>query len=143
MRKVAFLPTRDCEAGYAPAHCEITEKLTIPEITLAAHTLSKQHGLATFVRQDTEWSLEIQSEDDSQLEWLAVKVQDVTIINVYIENKATSNTPDQSINIPVVNHPCIYAGDFNCHHTEWGYFRSNNGGICLVEWVSSSNLPLT
>ena len=36
-----------------------------------------------FVRQDTEWSLEAQSEDDSQQEWLAVKIRDVAIINVY------------------------------------------------------------
>ena len=64
-------------------HCETTEKLTIPEFTLASHILNKQHGLATFVRQDIEWSLETQSEDYSQLEWLAVKVQNVTIINVY------------------------------------------------------------
>ena len=33
-------------------HCETTEKLTIPEFTPAAHILNKQHGLATFVRQD-------------------------------------------------------------------------------------------
>ena len=64
-------------------HCETTEKLTIPEFTLASHILNKQHGLATFVRQDIEWSLETQSEDYSPLEWLAVKVQNVTIINVY------------------------------------------------------------
>ena len=36
-----------------------------------------------FFRQDTEWSLETQSEGDSQLEWLEVKICDVTIINVY------------------------------------------------------------
>ena len=30
-------------------HCETTEKLAIPEFTLAAHILNKQHGLATFV----------------------------------------------------------------------------------------------
>ena len=28
-------------------HCETTEKLTIPEFTLASHILNKQHGLAT------------------------------------------------------------------------------------------------
>ena len=38
--------------------------------------------------------------------------------------------------------PSIYAGDFNCHHTEWGYSRSINDGICLVEWASANNLTL-
>ena len=119
-------------------HCETTEKLTIPEFTLAAHILNKQHGLATFVRQDIEWSLEAHSEDDSQLEWLAVKVQDVTIINVF----KPPPTRLTRASLPVVNHPCIYAGDFNCHLTEWGYSRSNNDGTCLVEWASANNLTL-
>ena len=92
-------------------HCETTEKLTIPEFTLASHILNKQHGLATFVRQDIEWSLETQSEDYSQLEWLAVKVQNVTIINVY----KPPPTHLTRASLPLVNHPCIYAGDFNCH----------------------------
>ena len=65
-------------------HCETTEKLTVPEFTLASQILNKQHGLVTFVRQDIECSFETQSEDNSQLEWLAVKVQNVTIINVYM-----------------------------------------------------------
>ena len=51
------------------------KKLPIPEFTLAEHILNKQHDPATL-----QWCLEVQSEDDSQLEWLAVKVQDLTII---------------------------------------------------------------
>ena len=116
-------------------HCETMEKLTILEFTPAAQILNKQHGLATFVRQDIEWSLEAQSEDDSQLEWLAVKVQDVTIINKY----KPPPTHLTRASLPVVNLPGIYAGDFNCHH-EWGYSRSNNDGTCLVEWASANNL---
>ena len=41
------------------------------------------------VRQDIDWSFEAQSEDDSQLEWLAVKVQDVTIINQPVYTQRT------------------------------------------------------
>ena len=81
-------------------HCETTEKLTIPEFTLASHILNKKHGLATFVRQDIEWSLETQSEDHSQLEWLAVKVQNVTIINVY----TPPPTHLTRASLPLVNH---------------------------------------
>ena len=106
---------------YQQSHCHIaawetTEKLTISKFTLAAQILNKQHGLATLVRQDTEWSLEVQSEDDSQLEWLAVKVQGVTIINVY----KPPPTRLTRASLPEVNHHCIYPGDFKCHHTEWG-----------------------
>ena len=79
--------------------CETTEKVTIPEFTLAAYILNKQHCLATFVRQDIEWSLEAHSEDDSQLDWLAMKVQNVTIINVY-KPPPTCLT---RVSLPVVN----------------------------------------
>ena len=105
------------------SHCDTTEKLTIPEFTIATHILNKQHGLATFVRQDTECPLEAQSEDGSQLEWLAVRVHDLTIINVY----KPPPTRLTRASLPVVNHFCIYAGDFNCHHTEW---CSCGMGIC-------------
>lgn len=119
-------------------HCVATEKLTIPEFTLAAHTLNKHHGLATFVKQNTDWSLEAQSADDSELEWCAVKVHDVSIINVY----KPPPTRLTKASLPVINHPCICAGDFNCHHTEWGYSRSNNDGTCLAEWASVNNMTL-
>ena len=92
-------------------HCETTDKLTIPEFTLASHILNKQHGLAIFVRQDIEWSLETQSEDYPQLEMLAVKIQNVTIKNVY----KPPPTHLTRASLPLVNHPCIYAGEFNCH----------------------------
>ena len=64
-------------------HCQTVDKLVLPEFALAAFTTSSRHGLATFIKQDTQWSLEAQSPPDSKLEWLAVKVLDTTIINVY------------------------------------------------------------
>ena len=67
-----------------------------------------------------------------------MEIQDVTIINVYkpLPTRLTRAS------LPVVNDPCIYAGDFNCHHTEWGYSRFNNDRTCLVEWASVNNLTL-
>ena len=67
-----------------------------------------------------------------------MKIQDVTVINVYEPPPA----PLTTASLPGVNHPCIYAGDFNCHHTEWGCSESNGDGTCLVEWASADSLTL-
>ena len=39
-------------------------------------------------------------------------------------------------------HPCLYAGDFNCHHVDWGYDNSNPDGECLAGWASANNFTL-
>lgn len=119
-------------------HCPTTEKLVLPDYTLAAYITSKQHGLATFIKQDTEWSLEAQSPPDSEIEWLAVKVQDTTIINVY--RPPTVRLTDTSL--PSFDAPCLYAGDFSCQHSDWGYSRCTNDGECLNNWASANDLTL-
>ena len=33
-------------------------------------------------------------------------------------------------------HPCLYAGDFNCRHADWGYDDNSPDGECLAGWAS-------
>ena len=42
----------------------------------------------------------------------------------------------------VFDTPCIYAGDFNCQHTAWGYNDINPDGECLAVWAANNNLTL-
>ena len=44
--------------------------------------------------------------------------------------------------LPAFPHPCLYAGDFNCHHVDWGYDNSNPDGECLAGWASANNFTL-
>lgn len=39
-------------------------------------------------------------------------------------------------------HPALYAGDFNSHHSEWGYNRNNENGESLVTCASINELHL-
>ena len=39
-------------------------------------------------------------------------------------------------------HPCLYTGDFNCHHTDWGYDNNSPDGECLGGWASINCLAL-
>ena len=39
-------------------------------------------------------------------------------------------------------HPCLYAGDFNCLHADWGYDDNSPDGECLAGWASINCLAL-
>ena len=49
----------------------------------------------------------------------------------------------QVSDLPVFPHPCLYAGDFNCEHVDWGYDANSADGECLVGWANTNNfVPL-
>ena len=39
-------------------------------------------------------------------------------------------------------HSCLYAGDFNCRHADWGYDDNSPDGECLTGWASINCLAL-
>ena len=43
---------------------------------------------------------------------------------------------------PSVPHPCLYAGDFNYCHANWGYDDNSPDGECLAGWASINCLAL-
>ena len=87
-------------------------------------------GLATFVHADVTWSVCGQSAEEAEVEWISTKVNNINIMNVY---KSPSSRFNQSSlrNTPTL---AIYAGDFNSHHTNWGYRTPNDDGEFPVEW---------
>jgi len=44
---------------------------------------------------------------------------------------------------PTLDHPVLFVGDFNSHHSMWGYADTNADGDTLVEWATHNNLTLT
>ena len=42
----------------------------------------------------------------------------------------------QASDLPVFSHPCLYTGDFNFPHVDWGYGANNVDGECLAGWAS-------
>ena len=92
------------------SHCTCADKLTIPGFTLAGSSLSRKHGLATFVHDRIKWTLVDQSPATSETEWLCVDVDGYRIVNVY----KPPPTRLQASDLPVFLHHVLYAGDFNC-----------------------------
>ena len=64
-------------------HCTADDHLKLQGYVLAGSTHSQQHGLASFIHRDMEWSVIVKSKTDSNIEWLITRVQDTTVNNIY------------------------------------------------------------
>ena len=113
-------------------HCTDAEKLVLPNYQLAGSSLSRKHGLATFVHERLRYTFLDQSPPTSEIEWLCVDVDGYKIVNVY----KPPPTRLRSLDLPVFPHPCLYVGDFNCRHADWDYDDNSPDGECLVGWAS-------
>ena len=119
-------------------HCTDAEKLVLPNYQLTGFSLSRKHGLATFVHERLRYMLLDQSPPTSEIEWLCVDVDGYKIVNVYKPPPTRLRTLD----LPVFPQPCLYAGDFNCRHADWGYDENSPDGECLAGWASINCLAL-
>ena len=119
-------------------HFTDAEKLVLPNYQLVGSSLSRKHGLATFVHDRLRHTLLDQSPLTSEIEWLCVDVDGYKIVNVHKPPPTRLRTLD----LPVFPHPCLYAGDFNCRHADWGYDDNNPDGECLAGWASINCLAL-
>ena len=99
-----------------------------PDYQLAGFSLSRKHGLATFVHERLKWTFFDQSLPTSKTEWLCVDVNGYKIVNVYKPPPIRLQVSD----LPVFPHPYLYAGDFNCQHVDWGYDANTADGKYLV-----------
>ena len=112
-------------------HCIDAEKLVLPNYQLAGSSLSRKHGLATFVHERLRYTLLDQSPPTSEIEWLCVDVDVYKIVNVY----KPPPTRFRTLDLLVFPHPCLYAGDFNCRHADWGYDDNSPDGAWLAGQV--------
>ena len=119
-------------------HKENNATLKLPGFTLAGHTKSKHHGLATFIQDGMPWTPAGQCSDAAEVEWIATKVQETTVVNVY---KPPRSILEQA-SLPDAPVPAVYAGDFNCWLTVWGYKTTNHDGESLAECSSSADAVL-
>ena len=72
-------------------HCTDAEKLVLPNYQLAGSSLSRKHGLATFVHKRLRYRLLDQSLLTSEIKWLCVDVDGYKIVNVYNHHQRDCN----------------------------------------------------
>ena len=98
----------------------------------------KQDKRSLFVHERLRYTLLDQSPLTSEIEWLCVDVDGYNIVNVYKPPLTRLRTLD----LPVFPHPCLYAGNFNCRHGDWGYDNSTPDRECWAGWASINCLAL-
>ena len=118
-------------------HCTDAEKLVLPNCELARSSLSRKHGLATFVHERLRYMLLDQSPPTSEIEWLCMDVHGYKIVNVY----KPPPTRLRCLDLPVFPQPCLFLGDFNCRQANWDYNDNSPDGECLAGWASINCLP--
>ena len=64
-------------------HCTDAEKLVLPSNQLAGSSLTRKHGLATFVHTQLRCMLLDLSPRTSEIKWLCVNIDGYKIVNVY------------------------------------------------------------
>lgn len=106
------------------------------ELIVAEH--SRAHGIATYVQQGMDDVNVVESATCNNVYSSVIRVGDFSITNVYKSPQATWSDPVLNIQ----PHPAIYAGDFNSHHTEWGYNTDDVNGEMVNSWSSFGELQL-
>ena len=109
-------------------HCTSAQRLVLPDYQLVGFSLSRKHGLATFVHKRLKWTLFDQSPPTSKTQWLCIDVDGYKIVNVYKPPLIRL----QVSNLPVFPHPCLHADNFNCQHVDWDCDANSANGECLV-----------
>lgn len=101
----------------------------IPGYKLVSRINHPQYGVASFVRnnlKDVSVILEEKS-DEGNVMVAVIQIGNIKVANIY--------KPPNTIwhkQLPVLEHPAIYVGDFNSHSHEWGYAEEDENGRILA-----------
>ena len=117
---------------------DIQSRGLIEGFTLVSSIHSPVHGIATYVRDEIADYETVYCSDNSGVHIIATKICTVTVVNIY--RPPSIPWPDNILTL--FPHPCVYIGDFNSHHTDWGYDRSDWEGVSLSDWMNNNGLSL-
>jgi hypothetical protein len=115
---------------------QLNNRCRLPGYSLAGATFHDKYGLATYVKDEVQWTP--RSALDGDVYVVRTIVEGIVISNIYKPPNAAWPTPP----LPAPSHPAILIGDFNSHHTTWGYNVSDKNGEDLTQWAELNDLHL-
>lgn len=113
---------------------EEAKRYVIDGSDLLCHTAHAKHGKDMYVCSDISDATPLSSTNYCDI----IQVGGSWVANVH---KAPSATWEQPV-LPTLAHPAVSMGDFNSHHTDWGYSEPDADSEQLVEWTSDNDLVL-
>ncbi|KAI5755895.1 uncharacterized protein LOC108253156 [Diaphorina citri] len=119
---------------------QINSRGKISGFDLVSSLNHPKYGIATYVKNEhfSNTAVIDSSISPDNLFSITIKLNDISISNVY--KPPSANWP---LNVhPTHPHPSVYLGDFNSHHTQWGYSVDDTNGEQLIDWAESHHLHL-
>lgn len=117
----------------------LTRRGNVNGYIVAGTTYHRHYGTVTYVRDNIDnWLNLTATSNEDEIFCIVTKVSDLTVTNVY--KPPTATWRDDTL--PKVHHPTIAVGDFNSHHTQWGYRQTNQNGEMVSQWLEQQNLFL-
>lgn len=106
--------------------------------TLTTSHHHPKYGLAMYIKDTiTDFNVTPPTKEETTFT-TNNKIGELHITNVYTAPSTRWPKPA----LPSTTIPCIYAGDFNCHHTMWGYKTNETNSEDLMDWISAQDLQL-
>lgn len=99
---------------------------------------SRVHGIATYAKQNITDVRVVESNSNGNIYSSTIRTGRLSITNVY--KSPMAQWTDTVLNVQP--HPAVYVGDFNSHHSEWGYSSDDINGELVVNWASNNELQL-
>lgn len=97
-------------------------------------------GSALLVSRSIPFSLITLPPISPEINVVAVKAFNITLLSVYIAHPRLSLIPDILRIISSVPSPIILMGDFNAHHCSWGSSHNDSFALVLLEILDEANL---
>lgn len=111
----------------------------IEEMKLVALRPHRQYGSAIFVRTSLEIN-SVQITEENDVELLTIELCNCTVTSVYKPPNAIFKF-EKSLNLRAQPANFII-GDFNSHHTSWGYDVTDDNGQRVELWAESTGVTL-
>ena len=108
----------------------------ISGFTMVASHHHAKFGIATYIKDDLLPFTKILHSTNTI--HVGIKIHETTIINVYKPPSATF-APEV---LPKFEKPSIVLGDFNSHHTLWGYPANDTDGLKVAVWMARDDYSL-
>jgi len=115
---------------------QLMKRGTISGYSITGATCHSKYETATYVKNDLKWN-HIKSSDDNNIFSIVTQVGNLFVNNIYKPSATDWPTPAL-----ITTNPAIYIGDFNSHHTCWGYRVTNTYGDKLVQWSEAKGIKL-
>ena len=113
-------------------------RYTITNYSLVDAIHHEKYGTMVYSKHPQSTSVVESIKTEHNIHRTTVHYCGTTLINIY--KPPNENWPSPPL--PHITHPTVITGDFNSHHSDWGYSKNNAAGIALSSWASQNNVHL-